>query len=164
MSTHTQKNPSFDYYACGKAPAISKIRLRIPFFSSPFLCLSYCFCIVCSSLSFCSSASPPSLPVSFLFFLPSCGDVSSRLDCFLLISSPWVVFVRAGCAEVKTSKTLSFSDSDTPQISRLCVWVWVWVRISTLCFVKLRGPTLATFYHQVQFSGQHPTHANRPPC
>lgn len=54
---------------------------------------------------------------------PSCGDVSPLLDCFLLISSPWVVFVRAGCVKIKTSKTLSFNDFDTSQIRWLCVCV-----------------------------------------
>lgn len=49
-------------------------------FSLPVL---YCFSIVSSLLSFVCFCSL--FPISFLFFLPSYRDVSSRLDCFLLI-------------------------------------------------------------------------------
>lgn len=74
------------------------------------LCLSNCFRIVSSLLSFVCFCSL--FLISLLFFLPSYRDASSCLDCFLLISSPRVVFVIAVRTEVKTSKSLlSFTAS-----------------------------------------------------
>lgn len=58
-------------------------------------------------------------PISSLFFLPSYRDVSSRLDCFLLISSPWVVFVRPVCTEVKQANLPALLD--TTHTLTLCV-------------------------------------------
>lgn len=80
----------------------------------------FCFGKVSSLLSFVCFCSL--FLISVLSFLPSHWDVSSRLDCFLLISSPWVVFVRAVRTEVETSDSpLSFGCFLTPHRSGLCV-------------------------------------------
>lgn len=125
-------------------------------FGQVFLCVSLCFCL--SSLSHFVSLSLYS-PFLFLSVCPSCGDVSSLLDYFLLISSPWVVFVRALCVEVKTNKTPSFNDFHTSKICGLfacvCVCVSVYVcacaclRISTSCSLNIMKSYADAFNYQV---------------